>query len=157
MLSRDLQLLTPLVPASAVADQHGSGTWCDLSADLAQVQIHRLDVGVRRDHGGADRTVWADGPEQIGQFVTVIAHHQRPRALGRPNVGVGSFLADAGLILEPYFYRRRSRGAEQRRFDQAGEVFLKAVSASASFFGWYGRGCRRLRPSWFNHLPIVCT
>jgi len=72
---------------------------------------------------------------------------------------VGSFLADAGLVLEPDLNWRAGCAGEQRAPQQAGEVFLKACSAAASFFGWNGRGCSRVRRNWFSHLPIVlsCT
>ena len=51
------------------------------------------------------------------------------------------------------------RWFREARFHQAGEVFLKAASASGSFFGCTGRGCNRVRPSLCSHLPMVlsCT
>jgi len=67
---------------------------------------------------------------------------------------VGSFLADARLVLEPDLGGRAGCAGEQRVLQQAGEVFLKACSAAASFFGWNGRGCSRVRRNWFSHLPI---
>jgi len=35
-----------LMPACAVADQHGRGAGCDLATDLGQVQGHGVCVGI---------------------------------------------------------------------------------------------------------------
>jgi len=77
----------------------------------------------------------ADGAEQIGRGVPVIARHARARADRRPDIGVAAFLADPGFVLEPDFYRAAGRGGREGGFDQVGEVFLKAASASGSFCG----------------------
>src|SRR5260370_14010820 len=91
--------------------------------------------------------------------MTVIAHHQRARADRGPDIGMGSLLADSGLVLEPDLDRPANGAGEPRLLQQTGEVFLKASSASAIFLGWYGRGCSRVSRSWCSHLPIVlsCT
>ena len=69
-----------------------------------------------------------------------------------PTIGDPTLLADAGLVLEPHLHRLASRRGGQRRLHQAGKVFLKAPCAAASFFGCYGRGCRRVRSSLRNRL-----
>ena len=61
--------------------------------------------------------------------MSVIPHHSRPRADGRPDIGVPAFLADPGFVLEPDFYGTRD-SVLKRGFDEAGEVFLKVASAS---------------------------
>lgn len=66
MLSGKHQLLAPPMPAGAVADQDGVGSRGDLGADLGQVEVHRLGVGVGHDHGGADGALGADGAEDVG-------------------------------------------------------------------------------------------
>ena len=148
-----------LVPAGAVAEQDGMGARRDLGADLFQMLTHCFGVDGRHDDRGADGAVRADGAEQVGGVMAVVAHHQRARADRRPDIGVCSLLPDPGFVLEPDLDRRAGGAAEQRILQQAGEVFLKASSASATFFGWQGRGCSRVRPSWRSHLPIVlsCT
>src|SRR6185436_20485367 len=72
---------------------------------------------------------------------------------------MGSLLADPGLVLEPDLDRPAESTGGQGILQQAGEVFLKASSASAIFRGWHGRGCSRVSPSWRSHRPIVfsCT
>ena len=90
-----IKLWPRLMPAGAVADQYGVGAGRDLGADFLQMRIHRLGVGVGHDHGRADASLWADGPENVGGNVPVVAHHQRARADRRPYVGVSAFLTDA--------------------------------------------------------------
>ena len=114
------------MPAGAVADQYGVGAGRDLGADFLQMRIHRLGVGVGHDHGRADAALWADGPENVGGNVPVVAHHQRARADRRPYEGVSAFLTDAGFVLEPDFHRGEGCGPEEDPFDQADEVFLKS-------------------------------
>ena len=52
-----------------------------------------------------------------------------------PDTGVAAVLADAGLVLEPDFYRAGQSGPGKRSFDQTGEFFLNPVPASGSFLG----------------------
>src|SRR3546814_4119438 len=86
------------MPAGAIADQYGMSPRRDLGADLAQVGVHGLGIGVGHDHGGADGAVGADGSEDVGGDVPVVAHHARARADRCPDVGVAALLADAGLV-----------------------------------------------------------
>ena len=99
----------------------------------------------------------AECAKQINRVVAVVPHRPRARANGRPDIFQGSFLPHPGFILEPDLDRFTLRRSGQRFLHQAGEVFLKASSASRSFFGWWGRGCSRVIPSWRNHLPMVCS
>src|ERR1700686_2269846 len=89
--------------------------------------------------------------------VAVVAHHGRARTDRRPDIGVRALLSHAGFVAEPYFDRsaRGGRAGEKRVLDQAREFFLKSSCAAASFFGWNGRGCNRVRSSLRNHRPIV--
>src|ERR1700726_2442716 len=135
------------------------GTGCHLGADLLQMLVHGLGIDGGHDDGGTDAAGRADRAEQMHGVMPIVAHHQRPRANRCPDIGVSSLLADPGFILEPNLYGRAGDRRGERVPHQAVEVFLKASCASASFFGWNGRGCSRVRPSWCNHLPIVlsCT
>src|SRR5277367_673591 len=135
------------------------GAGHDLGADLSQMLIHRLCVGRWHDDGSPDATSGADGAKQVGGVMTIVSHHERARADWRPDVGMGPLLADTCFVLKPDLYRRAGGAAEQRILQQSAEVFLKARSAAGSFFGWTGRGCSRVRPSWCSHLPTVlsCT
>src|SRR5947209_15418813 len=72
---------------------------------------------------------------------------------------MSSLLSDPGLVLKPDLYWRADRGAAERLTHQVGKVFLKVISASATFFGCTGRGCSRVNSSSPSHRPIVlsCT
>ncbi len=66
------------MPASPVADQDGVRRLGNLRADFLQVQVHRLGIGVRHDHRGADAARRADRAEQVGGGMAVVVHHQWP-------------------------------------------------------------------------------
>ncbi len=123
------------MPAGSVADKYGVSFRRDLGADLDEMFVHRLGVRVGHDHGGSDGAVGADGAEDVGGDMPVVANHPGARADRGPDVGVTAFLTYARFILEPDFERTADRGFRQRGFDQVREVFLKAASASGSFFG----------------------
>ncbi len=91
--------------------------------------------------------------------MAVVANRRRTGATRRPQIGQRALLADARLILEPDLNRLASRLRRQDLGYVGGEVFLKASCASASFFGWYGRGCNRVSPIRRSSLPTVrsCT
>ena len=89
--------------------------------------IHNLGVGIGHDHGRSDGAVGTDGTENIGGDVPVVAHHEGTRADRCPDGGVAALLANAGLVLEPDFYRAGQSGSAKGGFDQIGEFFLKAV------------------------------
>jgi hypothetical protein len=97
------------------------------------VFVHRLDVHLWHDDGGANPTFGAGGAEQISPCETVIFLRARARSTPSPDAGYGAVLANPGFVLEPDFERlvwdifRRERGTEQRR-----EVFLKVSCAASS-------------------------
>jgi hypothetical protein len=99
------------------------------------MQVHHFGICTWRNDCGAHLAQWADGAKNIGGVMAVIAYHQWPGAAWRPDIGVAAFLADPRLVLEPDFYRRSSRAADECGVHQTGKVFLKVASASASFLG----------------------
>ena len=130
------QFASGLVPSRAVADHHGMRAWGDLGADLCQVDAHRLAVGRRQDDGSTRRPGRAQRAEQINGVPPVVPHRARPRAGGRPDVFKAALLAHAGFVLEPDLDGLAGSVRGQDVFQQSGEVFLKASSASGSFCGW---------------------
>lgn len=54
------------VPASLINYDDGVGTGCDDLGDLRKVEVHRLGIASRRDHGRALAMLWADSAEDIG-------------------------------------------------------------------------------------------
>jgi hypothetical protein len=68
------------MPAGTVEDEDGVGIWCDVAADLGEVQAHGLGVGARQDEPGPDRPLGADGTEQVGPRIAAVAWRSGPRA-----------------------------------------------------------------------------
>src|SRR3954469_16593259 len=129
----------------------------DLRTDLREVQVHALHVDCGQDARRATRALRTEGAKQVDRTRAGIAHHGRARADRCPDVAERTLLADAGLVLEPHLHRGRARPPEpEQRCLQAGtEVFLNASCAAASFFGWYGRGCSRVKRHLRSHLTMV--
>lgn len=109
--------------------------WSDLGADLGEVQAHRLGADMRQGECGAGAAGGADGAEQPGRNVTVVAGCGWSAAAPGPDVGQGALLADPGFILEPDFYRCSADCGGERLGRQRGEVFLNVAWAAASFWG----------------------
>ena len=66
---------------------------------------------------------------------------------------MGSLLPDASLVLKPDLDRRAgSRGRATHPSARCQKVFKCLLWLLASFFGWGGRGCRRIRPNFAQPL-----
>jgi hypothetical protein len=63
--------------AGAVEQEDRVSACGDLFGYLHQVQVHRLRVGARQDEGGGRAALWADGAEDIGPFITLVARRAR--------------------------------------------------------------------------------
>ena len=98
----------------------------DILADLIEMQLHRLSVGLGKDECCTGASLRADGTEQIGIFIALIGRQAWPGSLFRPDTCLVVLLADPCLILEPYLDRRFFRQISYVRCECIGEVFLKA-------------------------------
>ena len=116
---RHLQLVPWLVPAGAI--EHRVVTIGDVPADFAQMQVHGVDVDPGQDQGGADALGGADSPKQVGPLIAEIA---RPGAALGPDIGHGTLLTDAGLILPPHLDRPVPGRLGHGPGYQSGEVFF---------------------------------
>ncbi len=99
------------------------------TADLAQMEVHGLAVGVRHHQGSADGAFGPDGAEEVGPFVAAVARRVRPRADAGPDAGQGALLADPGLVLTWGF-------ACQQRF-----CMRSSVLGLDEYFSDPGRSC----------------
>ncbi|MBK1662229.1 hypothetical protein CKO45_29010 [Paracraurococcus ruber] len=107
-----------------------------LAGDLGEVQTHGLGADMRHGQGGCGAAGGADGPEQPGGGMAIVARGRWPAAPRGPDIGQRALLADPGFVLEPDFERlAASRFGEGSR-DQGSEVFLNASCAPASRCGW---------------------
>ena len=73
----------------------------DVDRDLGEVQVHGRGVDVRENQGGGLLGRRADGGEDIGGGVALVARLPRPAAAARPLPRQLALLADPGLVLEP--------------------------------------------------------
>lgn len=126
-----------LVPAGTVAEQDGMRARRDLRADLFQMLAHGFAVDRRHDDRGANAASRAQRAKQVCGVTAIVPYRPRTRADRRPDIFQSSLLPDPGFILKPDLDRPPGGGgaAEQGILYQAREFFLKATSASGSFFG----------------------
>ena len=89
----------------------------DLAADFGQMQVHRLGVDSGQYESSPYPAGGADGAEQIGPVVTLVAGSARSAALGCPDVGQAALLADPGFILPPKLDRLAAGVFRDRRGD----------------------------------------
>ena len=132
---RDVQLSAELMPPGAIQQQDGVCASRDMAADLNQMQVHRLGIGLRQDKGCAGAARRTDRTEDIGPIVALIARCRRPGALFRPDVGQAALLADPCFILPPEFDRLAAGLGRNGVSDQCGKVFLCASWAELSACG----------------------
>ena len=129
------ELLSPLMPACSVTDEDGARPRRHLGADLLEMFVHSFRVGVGHDHGGADGARGTYGAEDVGRDVAIVANHPGAGADGRPDISMAALLTYASFVLKPDFDWMIDCDFRERGFDQVGEVFLKASSASGAFCG----------------------
>jgi hypothetical protein len=95
-----------------------------MTADLVEVKLHGLGVGMRKGKGSALAARRADGAEQIGVLVALVGRLARPRAAFCPLPDQAVLLADAGLVLPPDLDGLAFRQVGQMRLQRAREIFL---------------------------------
>jgi hypothetical protein len=126
------QATAGLMPPGAVECYDSESTRADPAADLLQMQIHRLDIGVRQHEPRPDTPCRAYSAEQVGTFVALIAKRGGSAAALRPDAGQAAFLPNARFVLPPQFDGLGLRGRGDDGGNQIGKVFLCASCAAAS-------------------------
>lgn len=102
--------------------------------DFGQVQIHRLDVAMGKDEGGAFAVLGADRAKDVCRSRALIVRSRGPRSALCPTTRDFILLADARLVGEPDFYRARIDAFLARDFVQAPrEFFLKSSIAPSAW------------------------
>lgn len=120
------------MPPSTVEDEYGVVPRLDLGGDLDQMQVHGLGIGVWQNQSSAYIPSGAHGAEDVRPRVASVLDPARPRAPLGPNVGQGSLLPDAGLVLPPQFERPLPGMLRDRGRNQVREVFLCSSRAWGS-------------------------
>jgi hypothetical protein len=82
------------MPPGAIQQHDSVYARCDVAADLGEVQVHRLGIGLGQDNGRTNATRWTR---------PLIAQRRGSRALSAPGVAQAALLADARFILPPEF------------------------------------------------------
>ena len=70
-------------------------------ADLREMQVEGVRIGVRQHQGSAGPARRTGCAEDVSPVISPVARGARPRALLRPDAGQRALLANAGFILEP--------------------------------------------------------
>ena len=89
------------MPSGTVHDEYGLCTWRDIPADLFDVELHSLGVGMRQDEGCSRSACRTDGTEEIGAFKTLVGWLPWAGAAPCPLPGHTILLADPRLVLKP--------------------------------------------------------
>ena len=124
------------VPASLIHQHDGMGTVCHGERYLGEMQRHGLGIAEGQDQPSPFAKFRADRAEDIGRFRPLILGCRRPRSTLCPAARYLVFLADARLVLEPYFYGCPAREGGFDLCQLCGKApFLKASIAN-SFWAW---------------------
>jgi hypothetical protein len=112
-----------LMPSGTIQQHDRVCARCDVAADLDQMQIHRLGVGLGQDECRTDAPCRTDGTEDVGPVVALVARRRRPGALFAPDVGQAALLANARFVLPPEFDRLAASLGRDDISDQCGKVY----------------------------------
>lgn len=126
------QRATTLMLSCPVEGEHGMDVGRHASVDLLQMQVHYWGVDARQDQGSSHAARGADGSEQIGPVIALVAWCAGTAFLIGPNVGQTALLADAGLVLPLQLNRLAARMLGNTASEQGCEVFLCASWAFVS-------------------------
>lgn len=89
------------MPSGAVEDENRVGAGLDSFGDCGEVVVHRFAADLWHHQADAEITCGADGAEDVGEVVALIADRGRAGSLGCPDIGQAALLADPGFILPP--------------------------------------------------------
>ena len=73
----------------------------DVAADLVEMHLHGVGVGLGQHEGGAGAAQGTDGAEEIGVLVALVGGQARAASCPCPQPDTAVLLAEPGLVLEP--------------------------------------------------------
>ena len=122
------------VPSGLIDEQDCVGSRRNRRGNLRKVQVHRLGVAKWQDQGHALALFRADRTEDVGGGSTLISGRSWAGAALGPPPGDFVLLADACLVLEPYFYLFAVDTLFARdRVEVRWEVFLNSSMAPSAW------------------------
>jgi len=142
------------MPAGPVEQEDRVCAAPDIAADLVEMMLHGLGVGMRHHQGRAGASRRTDGAEQIGALIALIGGQAGARTLPCPDPRSSVLLADAAFVLEPDFHLLAPWQPSKMGVQRDGEVFLNMSMTRASCCGCFGRPEIFTKP---NRLRIVPT
>jgi hypothetical protein len=110
--------------------------WRHFGGDFGQVQVHRPDVALRKDEGGALTLFRTDRAEDVCRGRALIVRRREPCAAFCPAARDFILLADARLVGEPDFYGGWIDVLLARDFVQTGWEFFLNSSMAPSACAW---------------------
>ena len=135
---RDLEIVG-LVPSCSVHQHSRMSPTGDVFADLVEMQLHGVGVGLGEHQSGPRSPFRADGAEQVGVLVALISWEDWPRAPSGPDANPSVLLPKPRLILEPDLNGRGFRQVAYVGGKRGGEVFLNSSITRPSWPGCFGR------------------
>jgi len=138
-VGRDFEF-TGGVPSGLIHEYDRMSAWCDGKRYFSEVQCHGFGVAEGQNEPCTLAVFRADRAEDVGRFRPLIFRCRRPGPASRPAPRDLVLLTDAGLILEPYLYRRVPReGCSDLCQLGSKAPFLKSSMAYSFCAWWRGR------------------
>ena len=116
------------MPPGSIHENDSVSAFGDVAADLVEVHLHGLGVGLRQDEGGTDAAARADGAKEIGILVALIGRQARTGAGLGPDARSAILLPDPGFVLKPDLNRLGLGQMAYVGCERAREVFLNPSS-----------------------------
>jgi len=91
------------MPAGLIENENGMGSGRDILRDFQKMEVHGEGVALGQDECRALAFLGTNGAEDIGRRGSLVVRGAGPRSASGPSPRYFVLLADAGLILEPYF------------------------------------------------------
>ena len=89
------------MPSGFVEYQHDMDIGGQALCEGIEIEAHHLGIGPGQDQSEGVIGAGTDGAVDVDRLEALVGAHDRSDALLEPDMGVASFLPDAGFVLEP--------------------------------------------------------
>src|SRR5450631_252377 len=97
------------MPSGSIEEEDGVTALRHLAADLLEMQVHRLRIGIWQDQGHTDIALRADSAKYVGPFAALIPRRGWAAAALGPDASQCALLTNPGFVLPPKFNRLFAR------------------------------------------------